>query len=129
MNKIMQNNVTDIKTILADKGLDGNFHLWQQELGKATRSNVEKVLSGPAGSYSFEKLLILLSPAAGNYLEEMAQIAHRLTIQRFGKTIRLYAPLYLSNYCVNSCLYCGFNSHHKYLRKRLTIDRLWKKPI
>jgi 2-iminoacetate synthase len=124
MNKIMtKNNVTDIKAILVDKGLDGDSRLWQQELEKVTTHDVKKVLSGTAGSYTFERLLTLLSPAAANYLEEMAQIAHRLTIQRVGKTIRLYAPLYLSNYCVNSCLYCGFNRNHKYQRKRLTIEQ------
>jgi len=51
----------------------------------------------------------------------MAQLAHQLTIQRFGRTIRLYAPLYLSNHCTNSCRYCGFNKDNKFQRTRLTI--------
>jgi len=46
-----------------------------------------------------DKLLSLISPAAEERLEEMAQLAHQLTIQRFGRTIRLSAPLYLSSYC------------------------------
>src|SRR4030042_661703 len=53
----------------------------------------------------------------------MAQLAHQITIQRFGRTIRLYAPLYLSNYCINNCVYCGFNKDNKYERKRLTIEQ------
>ena len=85
--------------------------------------DVEKALSQPPGSYSLEKLLALVSPAAENYLEEMAQLAHELTIQRFGRTIRLYAPLYLSNYCTNSCLYCGFNRTNKFEQTRLTIEQ------
>ncbi|MCK7474446.1 MAG: hypothetical protein MZV49_14890 [Rhodopseudomonas palustris] len=45
-------------------------------------------------------------------IEPMAQRAHRLTVQRFGRTILMYAPLYLSNECSNGCRYCGFNAHN-----------------
>jgi len=112
---------TDIKTILAEKGLDGNSQMWQRRLESVTKSDVERALSEPIGSYHFEKLVSLISPVAENYLEQMAQSAHQLTIQRFGRTIRLYAPLYLSNYCTNSCRYCGFNKDNKFQRTRLTI--------
>ncbi|MFH1615360.1 MAG: 2-iminoacetate synthase ThiH [Planctomycetota bacterium] len=118
MNK---NITTDIKTILAEKGLDGNSQTWQRRLEAITTSDVERVLSEPAGSYHFEKLAALISPAAENYLEQMAQLAHQLTIQRFGRTIKLYAPLYLSNYCTNSCRYCGFNKDNKFRHTRLTV--------
>jgi 2-iminoacetate synthase len=114
----------DIKTILAGKGLDGcGRDTWTKRLGETTPADVERALSEPAGSYNLEKLVALVSPAAEDYLEQMAQLAHQLTIQRFGRTIRLYAPLYLSNYCTNSCRYCGFNRQHKFDRTRLTIDR------
>ena len=113
----------DIQTILAEKGLDGDSKRWQQRLENMHPSEVEKALSEPTGSYSFEKLLALVSPIAENYLEEMAQLAHRLTTQRFGRTIRLYAPLYLSNDCTNSCRYCGFNRENKFERTRLTIEQ------
>ncbi len=63
-----------------------------------------------------------ISPAAQNFLEEMAQQARQLTIQRFGRTIRLYAPLYVSNYCLNSCLYCGYNAETTCDRTRLSVD-------
>ena len=92
------------------------------DIKSITASDVERALSEPGGSYNFERLLALISPAAENYLEEMAQSAHRLTVQRFGRTIKLYAPLYLSNYCTNSCRYCGFNKENKFQRTRLTID-------
>ncbi|MHC4394648.1 MAG: 2-iminoacetate synthase ThiH [Planctomycetota bacterium] len=118
-----KHTVTDIKTILAKKGLDGNGELWQRRLETISPGDVEKALSEPAGSYNFEKLLALISPAAEKYLEEMAQSAHQLTVQRFGRTIRLYAPLYLSNYCTNSCRYCGFNRENKSERTRLTIEQ------
>jgi 2-iminoacetate synthase len=112
----------DIKTILAKKGLDGNEKLWQEQLSKVKDCDVERALAAPAGSYSPEKLQALICPAAEDYLEEMAQMAQQLTIQRFGRTIRLYAPLYLSNYCINNCRYCGFNKENKSERRRLTIE-------
>jgi len=113
----------DIKAKLAQKGLDANSPLWQRQLEEVSYSDVEQALSEPAGAYRLDKLLVLISPAAENYLEDMAQLARQLTIQRFGKTIRLYAPLYLSSYCVNSCRYCGFNKENKSERKRLTIEQ------
>ena len=116
----------DIKTILAEKGLDGNTELWQKKLEDVSATDVEKALSGPLGSYSLEKLLALISPAAENYLEQMAQSAHQLTVQRFGRTIRLYAPLYLSNYCINNCRYCGFNKDNTFGRTRLTVEQAVK---
>ncbi|HHW42461.1 2-iminoacetate synthase ThiH [Desulfofundulus thermobenzoicus] len=64
--------------------------------------------------------LTLLSPAAEPYLEEMAQKAHRLTVQHFGRTILLYTPLYLSNYCVNRCVYCGFHAGNELERRKLS---------
>ena len=51
----------------------------------------------------------LISPAALPLLERAARAAHRATAERFGKTILLYAPLYLSNECVSTCVYCGFS--------------------
>jgi len=58
-----------------------------------------------------EDLAALLSPAAAPFLEDMAQAAHHITRQHFGRTIGLYAPIYLSNICHSDCLYCGFALH------------------
>ena len=123
MSRSVKYTNTNIKTILAEKGLDRNGKYWQQQLEKISSNDVERALSEPIGTYSFDRLLALISPAAENYLEQMAQSAHQLTIRRFGPTIRLYAPLYLSNYCTNSCYYCGFNKENKSERTRLTIDQ------
>jgi 2-iminoacetate synthase len=115
---------TDIKKILCDHGLDGSGNsIWAERLGQITPSDVEWALSRKAGYYVLDRLAMLVSPAAENYLEEMAKAASQLTIQRFGRTIRLYAPLYLSNYCANNCLYCGFNKDNKHKRRRLTIEQ------
>ncbi len=113
---------SEINKILSDNHLDGNADFWKQRLQKITSQDVEKALAETPGKYNLERIFTLISPAAEKYLEVMAQIAHDLTIQRFGRTIRLYAPLYLSNYCVNNCLYCGFNKNNTTERRRLSID-------
>lgn len=69
-------------------------------------------------------LLALLSPAAQPFLEEMAQKAHRLTLKHFGKSINLFTPLYLANYCTNRCAYCGFNVENQIIRNQLTLQEV-----
>lgn len=59
-----------------------------------------------------------------SFLEDLAQQAQTLTEQYFGRTITLYMPLYLSNYCSSHCTYCGFHSHHKIKRFKLTPDEI-----
>jgi 2-iminoacetate synthase len=114
----------DIKEILADRGLDGSGRdIWTKRLGEITEDEVKWALSRKPGYYVLDRLLMLISPSAENFIEQMAQIAHQLTLQRFGRTVRLYAPLYVSNYCVNDCLYCGFNKSHKFPRIRLTVEQ------
>ena len=111
-----------IETILTGKGLDRHDSGWPDRLAAVTAADVERALSEPEGHYRLERLLALVSPAAGSYLEAMARQAQGLTIQRFGKTMALYAPLYLSNYCDNRCLYCGFNRDSRAQRRRLTVE-------
>jgi 2-iminoacetate synthase len=119
---IKQSQNPDIKTILSQKDLDNHNDFLQKRFEEINSEDVERILSGTQGTYSLDKLLTLISPAAENYLEAMAQLSKQLTIQRFGRTIRLYAPLYLSNYCVNSCLYCGYNKNNKIEHRRLSLD-------
>jgi 2-iminoacetate synthase len=69
---------------------------------------------------NLEDFKALISPAAKPYLEQMARLSHDITQKRFGKTIQLYIPLYLSNECQNICTYCGFSFHNKIKRKTLT---------
>jgi 2-iminoacetate synthase len=73
-----------------------------------------------------ERLLALLSPAAAELLEPMAQRAHALTLRHFGRTIQLYTPMYLSNFCENQCVYCGFNARNSMPRKTLTLEEVEK---
>ena len=66
----------------------------------------------------------LISPAAGELLEQMGRRSQTLTQQRFGKVIRLFAPLYLSNECINNCKYCGFSRDNPILRVTLTVNEV-----
>jgi len=94
----------------------------EAEIMVKTAADVERALSAP--QLRLEDFKALLSPAAADYLEPLAQRAHKLTVQRFGKTILMYAPLYLSNECSNGCRYCGFNAHNKMARRTLNFDEM-----
>jgi len=72
------------------------------------------------------EFLMLLSKKAVKYLEPLAQKANRITVQNFGKVIFLYTPMYLANYCVNQCIYCGFNITNNIKRRKLTLDEVEK---
>lgn len=117
------NSQADITSILSSKNLDHNRDFWQQRLQDVSSDEVQQELAKPPGHSSLERLVVLLSPAAGPYLEKMARQARNLTIQRFGKTIQLYAPLYVSNVCINRCAYCGYNADTIVPRTRLTIEK------
>jgi 2-iminoacetate synthase len=97
-----------------------NWDALGSEIHGRTPHDVERSLV--ASSPTLEDLASLLSPAAEAYLETMAQAAHNLTLQRFGKVITLFAPLYLSNECTNPCVYCGFNVHNPVERLTLSVD-------
>lgn len=89
---------------------------------EATDSQIQNTISKT--KLTAEDFLLLLSPKTELFLEQMAQKAHRLTIQHFGKTILLYTPLYLANYCINQCLYCGFNTKNKLKRRQLSLEEV-----
>lgn len=57
-------------------------------------------------------------------VEDLARKSSRITRQYFGRTMALYAPLYLSNYCSSTCTYCGFNSKNRIARIRLTPQQM-----
>jgi 2-iminoacetate synthase len=88
----------------------------------ATGADVERALR--RDRRTLDDLAVLLSPAAAVRLEDLAAAAHRLTIQRFGRTVRLFAPLYLSNECVSTCTYCGFSAGNDIRRRTLTPDEV-----
>ncbi|MDE6778635.1 MAG: 2-iminoacetate synthase ThiH [Alistipes sp.] len=73
---------------------------------------------------SLDDFMALVSPAAAAYLEPMARLSRRYTQERFGKTVSLYIPMYITNSCTNSCVYCGFNRHNDIPRVILTPEQI-----
>ena len=84
---------------------------------RVTVADVQRTLS--RRTHSAEDLLVLLSPAAAGQLEAMAQRANQLSVQHFGRTIQLFTPMYISNFCTNQCIYCGFNTRNSIRRTKL----------
>ena len=83
-----------------------------------TATDVEQALR--ASKRTLEDFKALISPAAAPYLEQMAQLSQAATRKRFGNTVQLYVPLYLSNECQNICTYCGFSLDNKIRRRTLS---------
>ncbi len=69
-------------------------------------------------------LALLLSRGADEVLAALCDRAHHITLARFGKAMQLYAPLYISNHCVGSCLYCGFRGDKRIKRRDLSIEEI-----
>lgn len=99
-----------------------DWDLVKSSIYSKTKSDVEHALAAP--KRTLEDFKALISPAAAAYLEPMAQLSRQLTQKRFGKTIQLYIPLYLSNECTNICTYCGFSLDNKVRRKTLTEEEI-----
>ncbi len=95
-----------------------NWDEVQASIYAKTAADVERAIY--KSRRDIEDFKALISPAAAPYLEQMAQLSHRITQKRFGKTIQLYAPLYLSNECQNICNYCGFSFDNKLKRRTLS---------
>src|SRR6266571_1138986 len=88
----------------------------------ATETNVRGTLT--KSRLTLTDFADLISPAASDLLEPLCRRSQGLTQQRFGKVIRLFAPLYLSNECVNNCKYCGFSRDNPILRVTLSVDEV-----
>ena len=71
-----------------------------------------------------DDFMALISPAAEKYLEPMARLSRKYTEERFGKTISMFIPLYLTNSCTNSCVYCGFHISNPMARTILTAEEI-----
>ena len=98
---------------------------WESIQSKIYQTSAKEVeLALAKNKRNLDDFLALISPAAQPYLEQMAQISHESTKKRFGKTIQMYAPLYLSNECQNICTYCGFSLDNKIKRKTLTESEI-----
>ena len=90
---------------------------------EAKQNDVRTVLS-QGKAKSLDEFATLLSPAASENLENLAALSQATTRRHFGKVIRLFAPLYLSNECVNICKYCGFSRNNPIPRITLPLDKV-----
>lgn len=99
------------------KGQDINGYL-----SCVTENDVLRAISGR--TCSAEGFLAMLSPAARPFIEDMAQRASEISVRQFGRTIQLFTPLYLSNFCTNGCVYCGFGCKNSINRKQLSINEV-----
>lgn len=87
-----------------------------------TATDVELALSKER--LDVDDFMALISPAAAAYLEAMARRSQEITLRRFGKTISMYIPMYVSNACTNHCVYCGFNHDNPLKRTTLTMNQV-----
>ncbi|MGE0561650.1 MAG: 2-iminoacetate synthase ThiH [Flavobacteriales bacterium] len=101
-----------------------NWDETKKSIYNKTIVDVERALSKT--KRDLEDFKALISPAAEGYLEQMAQMSHQLTQKRFGKTVQMYIPMYLSNECQNICTYCGFSFTNKIPRKTLKDEEILK---
>jgi 2-iminoacetate synthase len=87
----------------------------------ATPADVERALAKP--SRDLWDFAALIGPAAQGHLEDVARASRALTLQRFGRTVHMYAPMYLSNECLTTCTYCGFAKDLPIARKTLSVEQ------
>lgn len=98
-----------------------------ERIAAVTDTDVKRVLAMARTNrktLDTEDFIVLVSEAAATYLEEMAQLSRRFTLERFGKTISMYIPMYVSNACTNKCVYCGFNHDNPMMRTILTMEQV-----
>jgi 2-iminoacetate synthase len=100
---------------------------WDDTLQSIFSKTEEDVLRAlQSTKRDLEDFKALISPSAKPYLEQMAQLSRELTKKRFGNTIQMYSPMYLSNECQNICTYCGFSMTNKIPRRTLTDAEILK---
>ena len=98
---------------------------WEETTRQIATKTTADVLRALGKSHcNIEDFMALLSPAAEPYLERMAQLSRKYTEARFGKTMSMFIPLYLTNSCSNSCVYCGFHRENPMERIILTPQQI-----
>lgn len=98
-----------------------------EAIGSKTADDVRRVLDKARRNNKLlddDDFMTLISPAAAPFLEEMAQLSRHFTQERFGKTISMYIPMYVTNLCTNFCVYCGFNHNNPFARTVLTMEQV-----
>jgi 2-iminoacetate synthase len=99
-----------------------DFAFWRELSLRTSAKQVQEALRS-SGS-SLERFARLISPAAQERLEDLAEAAQSTTVRRFGRIVQLYAPLYVSNECIDTCTYCGFSREHRIERVTLNAEQV-----
>ncbi len=108
-----------IKSDICEKVM---MHINSYDSLKYTKEDVNSALSSE--TCSIENFKALLSHAAEPFLLQMAEKARTETSKHFGNTVYLFTPLYISNYCENYCVYCGFNCFNNIKRMQLNAEQI-----
>lgn len=104
--------------------LEKNFN-WDEVTERINSKTDRDVRRALASQHCTEEdFMALISPAAAPYLEQMAALSKQYTEARFGRTMSMFIPLYLTNSCTNSCIYCGFHISNPMARTILTEEEM-----
>jgi len=97
-----------------------------EEAKNATREDILNVLekAKKRDGLSYEDIAILLQAEEKEDLDEIFKLAGEIKESIYGKRIVIFAPLYVSDYCVNNCAYCGYKKNNKFPRRRLTMEEV-----
>jgi len=101
-----------------------DFNSIRERIYSSTEADLLRTLGKE--SIEIDDMIPLFSPAADSSLEYLARRSRKITRMRFGNVIQLYAPLYISNECNSSCLYCGFNARSTIRRVTLTPEQVFR---
>ncbi len=113
--------------------IDENAIYAALEEGKraASRDTVEAIIkkAAKADGLTLPEVAVLLNVHDKELVEEIYKTAKQIKLSIYGRRLVLFAPLYVSDYCINSCVYCGYGAGHKFARRRLTMDEIKKETL
>ncbi|MCL6610771.1 MAG: [FeFe] hydrogenase H-cluster radical SAM maturase HydG [Peptococcaceae bacterium] len=115
-----------MKTMRADFIDEGRIQGWLEEARTAGREQARRIIDRArlAGGLTLRECAVLLHLEDGELLAGMYRAAREVKEKIYGRRLVLFAPLYVSNYCVNNCVYCGYRRDNEFPRRRLTMDEL-----
>ena len=98
---------------------------------RASRDDAEAIIkkAALADGLTLEEVAVLLNVTDKELVEEIYKTAKQIKLSIYGKRLVLFAPLYVSDYCINNCVYCGYGAGHKFGRRRLTMDEIKKETL
>ncbi|MBS5361066.1 MAG: 2-iminoacetate synthase ThiH, partial [Finegoldia magna] len=117
------NNMQDIHSDIYDKISE---KLSEVKSVNVTANDVKRTLGKIKNNEALDHIdyYNMLSDAAIDFIEELGEISQKLRLQYFGNNVYLFSPLYIANYCENSCKYCGFRAKSDIVRAKLTMDEI-----